>query len=152
MGLFHVPESNPRLVDDQFVAAFPALGIVPTLNSGAYWGDGDGRPRTIDYGELQFAHESKVRFTKRGKLYPSTAELKKALVQLRRRNPQAIRLFLVYNTELDRYTMSIPWADARQLEHHGFVLNGTLTGDEEPYWLLEEQEWIDLYELLAAAR
>lgn len=153
MSLFHVPESNPRLVDEQFAAAFPALGIVPTTNSGAYWGDGDGRPRAIDRGVLQFAHESKVRLTKAGKLYPTGPEMAKGLSQLRVRNPDAIRLFLVYHRVLDEFAISIPETDVRQLRGYGIEVFGTVKayrGQMLVYRYFTEDEWYRLYDAIAA--
>lgn len=124
MSYFRIQESNPRAIDEQFADKYPALNLIPTSNSGAFWGDGDLRSKTIDYDEVQFAVESKVRFTNKRKHNRATpAEWSKAMPQLSIRNRHSIRLFLTYNNVTDSFTIGIPEKDARQLEGWGVALN-----------------------------
>lgn len=152
--MFHVPRDNPRIIDDQFVQRYPALGMRTTSNSGAYWGDGDLCPVVTDYGIIQFAMESKVRYTNRKTLLPSPQEYIKALDQLRKRNAQAIRLFLVYTATYRRFGITLPEYDAKQLEAHGFVVEGESKkiqpkgGDVLSVRFLDEGSWNKLYNQL----
>lgn len=148
---FHIPRNRPDLLDEQFIEYFPALGMRTTSNSGAFWGDGDLREQATDYSLLQFAVETKVRFSERYKhCRPTAAELSKACDQLRVRNRHAIRLVLVHNQVLGRYGVAIPEEDVNVLESQGLIVGGTprTTRGLHPvsYRYLSDTAWESLYD------
>lgn len=108
-----VPRSNPRAFETQFIEIHDALGMKETSNSGAFWGDGDGRPEAKGQ-PLEFGFEGKVRY-KDSKLKPSAGEMAKAMMQLRKFSPNTIRLFGVYSEPESSYAVSIPEADDSRL-------------------------------------
>jgi hypothetical protein len=109
-----VPRADPRAFETQFIEIHNALGMKETSNSGAYWGDGDGRP--VAKGQpLEFGFEGKVRY-KDSKLTPAAGEMDKAMLQLRKFSPHTLRLFGVYSDVENSYAISIPIADDAMLK------------------------------------
>lgn len=127
---FFVPPSKPLLLDKRFCEAHPALGMRPTAGSGSVFGDGDGRPKAIDYTKLQFAMEGKCRSKRPKHLRPTPKEWIKALDQLKRRNRSAIRLFVVYHHAQGTYAVSLPQDDLVQLKSYGIDVSG---GEEQDF-------------------
>lgn len=147
----YIPSGSPELLDKRFCEEYPKLGIIPTSGSGSYWGDGDGRPKSIRYDEIQWGMEGKVRISSRHKtLKPYAAEWVKALTQLRKRNASAIRIFVVYSTDKRDFSVSLPLEDVEQLRAHGITVEGedhaiSSGGEAYPFLLLDEFEWDDVY-------
>jgi hypothetical protein len=158
--MFHVTAEDPRILDEQFALVYPALELVTTLNSGAYHGDGDLRARATDYSKVQFAVESKARFSESYRdCKPKPDEWEKAMGtsdrakrgQLRMRNAGAIRLFLVYNARLRDFAVSMPQEDAKQLAAYGVAAPGKLEkmkrkGQTIYYVHYNRTAWNALYE------
>jgi hypothetical protein len=120
-----VPRSNPRAFEEQFIDIHEALGMKPTSNSGAFWGDGDGRPKAKGQ-PIEFGFEGKVRF-KSSKRKPAAGEMSKAMMQLRKFSSETIRLFGVYSAPDKTYAVSIPNRDDDRLR-------AALSGGEDPEW------------------
>lgn len=113
-----VPRSDPTAFERAFCSKHEALGLKTTAGSGSKWGDGDAR-EVLDRGKLQFALEAKCRFTE-SDAHPKPKEWEKAMSQLRKRDPDAIRLFAVYVAEkehvpISSYAVSIPAEDITAL-------------------------------------
>jgi len=113
-----VPESDPGAFERAFCSKHEALGLKTTAGSGSKWGDGDAR-EVLDRGKLQFALECKCRFTS-SNIRPRPSEWEKAMDQLQKRDPEAVRLFAVYVAEKERvpvssYSVTIPKSDFRRL-------------------------------------
>jgi hypothetical protein len=113
-----VPESDPGAFERAFCSKHEALGLKTTAGSGSKWGDGDAR-EVLDRSKLQFALECKCRFTS-SNMRPRPSEWKKAMDQLRKRDPEAVRLFAVYVAEKERvpvpsYSVTIPEIDLERL-------------------------------------
>lgn len=154
--MLFVTEDNPRLLDEQFVDEYPALGLRSTANSGAFHGDGDLRAEAVDYNRILFALESKARFSEKHKhCRPYAGEWVKAMEQLTKFHGQVTRLFLVFNAILSEWSISIPAQDAARLEAYGFTIGGThktlrpRTGIIR-YRYLSESQWNTLYEQIEA--
>ena len=148
-----IPPGNPALLDEQFVDEYPLLAMRATSGSGSYWGDGDGRPKSIRYDELQFAMEGKVRISGHTHSRPRPVEWVKALTQLRKRNRSAIRLFVVHDCNTQEFTVSIPEDDVEQLRGYDLTVDGikhtfTRKGETYNYLLLDEMDWDELYDEL----
>lgn len=162
MSDIHVTPSNPRQFDDQFIDLHPALGLKKTSNSGAYWGDGDGRASAKNPG-MTFALESKVRL-KSHRLAPKAGEFAKAFGedgtggQLAKFDSTAIRLFAVYSVPAETYAIQIPENDLEKLEGWGVNVNkgsnsyvrrdGTRLYYRHYPWL----DWKDLYDNIESAQ
>lgn len=107
----YIPQSDPERLEEAFVERYPALNLVTTSNSGAFWGDGDARTDAIRHDEMQFAVEGKYRSASPKHNWPTPAEWRKAKDQLRVRSSEAIRLFVVYRKQANDFQVSIPETD-----------------------------------------
>lgn len=152
----YVPSGKPQMFEKQFVNNHPALNMQLSAGSGSVWGDGDARPQVINYDDMQFGMEAKVRDESPNHLRPVPAEWKKAMTQLRKRNSGAIRLFAVYHRTHRTYAVTIPeedvldvaWFTDVSAEH---LLNdlaeGTMTTEQGHTY--EYSEWKKLYSIIS---
>lgn len=119
MSDIFVPPNDREQFEESFIDQHPALGLKPTSNSGAYWGDGDARPQAVQENQMTFAVEMKTRKSK--KLTPRASEYAKAFGedgtggQLAKFDSRAFRLLAVYSLEKSTYAVSIPNSDAEPL-------------------------------------
>lgn len=159
MSDIHVPKSNPEAFERMFVEGHEALGMQLSANSGAVWGDGDARPNIIDRSVLQFNAELKVRSGTPQHFRPVPNEWRKAREQLHKRNPGAVRLFVVYQQEPSTYAVSIPQDD------YGNVLfalgdrisdrthvSSTFECANDSFNLYRYQDWKEFYQEIVAFR
>ena len=158
-----VPESDPSAFERAFCSKHEALGLKTTAGSGSKWGDGDAR-EVLDRGKLQFGLECKCRFTS-SSMRPRPSEWEKAMGQLQKRDPEAIRLFAVYVAEKARipvpsYSVTIPKADFSRLTGHVDHAAGLA---DTTYCITKEKQawdachfgfssWKSLYELIKSYR